>query len=147
MKPTILYQSSPQVASHCVYRALMVLSVAVLLTTMTGCGDGNSQRDHYFEYETGKINLERITYITPRIKVGVDEFPVTDDGIANVVSHLREGKWSVFDVQAIILFDDFAWRAYRSETFDKTENPLTDAAINEIEQELKRVQAVYKSIR
>lgn len=114
---------------------------------MVGCGDSVSETDRYFEYETGKINLERITYITPRIKIGVDEFPVTDDGIAKVVSNLREGKWSVFDVQAIILFDDFAWRAYRSKTFDKNENPLTDAAISEIEHELKRVHEVYKSIR
>lgn len=128
-------------------RGLPVLAVALLLAVTPGCGDESRQQGRFFEYETGRINLDRITYITPRIKVGVEEFPVTDAGIAKVVGHLREGRWSVFDVQAIILFDDFAWRAYRSKTFDKSENKLTDADIREIERELKRVQEIYKSIR
>lgn len=140
-------QPQPETRHSRACHLLAAMAVAVLLIGAPGCERENPRSQRFFEYETGRINLERITYITPRIKVGVEEFPVNDAGIAKVMTHLREGRWTFFDVQAVILFDDFAWRAYRSKTFDKSDNPVTDAAMSEIERELKRVQQVYESIR
>ncbi len=128
-------------------RFLPLLSLIALLTAGgVGCGR-RPDTDRFFDYGTGKVNLDRITYVTPRIKVGIDDFPLTDAGIETVVGHLRNGRWSYFDVQAQIFFDEFVWRVFRSNNFDKDENPLTSEDIDAIERELRSALRRYQAIR
>ncbi len=123
-----------------------LLPGAMLGAALLMSGGCSRRQERFYEYDSGKINLERITYITPRIKAGVDEFPLTPAGIEKVTANLREGKYAFFDVQALIFFDDFAWRLYRSRTVDK-DKPLTPADIAGIERDLKKALARYRAIR
>ena len=56
---------------HTIFVTAAMMAAATLL--LTGCGDTSPK---YFEYDSeadeisGKINLNRITYIVPRLKVG-----------------------------------------------------------------------------
>jgi hypothetical protein len=118
----------------------------LLLGTALAVSGCSRQSDRYFVYESGKINLERITYITPRIKAGVDEFPLTSEGIEKVLGNLRDGRYAFFDVQAVLMFDEFAWRAYQSRTFEK-ETPPTPADIADVKRGLKKALSTYRSIR
>ncbi len=120
--------------------------IALLAAGGVGCGR-RPDTERFFDYGTGKVNLDRITYITPRIKVGIDDFPLTDAGIETVIGHLHDGRWSYFDVQAQIFFDEFVWRVFRSETFDKDENPLTSDDIDSIERELRSALRRYQAIQ
>lgn len=120
--------------------------IAALAAAATGCGR-QPDTGRFFDYGNGKVNLDRITYITPRIKIGVDDFPLNEDGIETVLGHLNDGRWSYFDVQAQIFFDEFLWRVYRSEAFDKNENPLTPNDIAAIERELRAARQHYLAIR
>jgi len=118
----------------------------LLLGAALAGGGCSRQSDRYFVYESGKINLDRITYVTPRIKAGVDEFPLTAEGIEKVIGNLRDGRYAFFDVQAIIVFDDFAWRAYRSRIFEK-DTPPTPADIADVKRGLKKALSTYRAIR
>jgi len=123
-----------------------LLPCLLLLGAALAGGGCSRQPERFFAYESGKINLERITYVTPRIKAGVDEFPLTADGIEKVIGNLRDGRYAFFDVQAIIVFDDFTWRAYRSRTFDK-EKPPTPSDIADVKRGLKKALSTYLDIR
>jgi len=111
---------------------------------LTGCGQ--QKPVPYFLYEHGKINLNRITYITPRIRVGIDEYALDAAEIDRALEKIKADHYSYFRVEAVILFDEFAWTAYRSPEFDKKKHPPSPADLREIRRGLKKALKVYRSI-
>ena len=127
--------------------AIAVLSGVAI--TVSGCG-GSGQR--FFEYDSandemnGKINLERITYVTPRLKVGSNEARLTRKNIDALVAALRKGDYTSFRVKAYILFDEHPVTLYESELFESRANPVSRKDLKAISKGLGDALKVYQSI-
>lgn len=115
----------------------------VILACVTGCGRGSGR---FQEYPFGKINLDQVTCITPRIRIGLDEFPLNEEGIDQVVHQLKKGEYGCFQVEASILFDEFRWVVYQSEMFDRAKAPLAPRDLHEIERRLRAARKIYRNL-
>jgi hypothetical protein len=131
---------------HTILLAVMMMTGALLLT---GCGDSRSQ---YFEYDndadeiSGKINLNRITYIVPRLKVGVDEGRLNEENIEKLIRKIKEKEYTSFRVKAYIIFDEHSVTMYESELFEKGKNQPDGREIREMKKQLTQALNFYRSI-
>lgn len=131
-------------------RFASVAGLVALCLLATGCGGNGGTR--FFEYDSvvddvnGKINLDRITFITPRIKAGVVEGRLTRDYIEQVVAKISEGNYTSFRISAYIIFDEYRVTLYKSELFEKTANPADKKDVKKIREGLMDALGVYESI-
>jgi len=126
-------------------RCVLVPAVGIALCfAAAGCGREPSK---FLVYDKGKINLDRVTSISPVIKIGIDEFPLDRENIEKVAGLLSEGKYTYFHVQALIRFDELTWTVYKSDSFDTTKNSLSEKDIAKIRKALTRAMNTYRKIR
>ena len=134
-----------------VTRFATLAALVALCTLAAGCG-GNRGGARFFEYDSavddvnGKINLDRITFITPRIKAGLVEGRLSRDYIDQVVGKISEGDYTSFRISAYIIFDEYRVTLYKSELFEKTANPADKKDVKKIRAGLLEALALYESI-
>ena len=126
-----------------VVRRAGILALAALCLVAAGCGEGDSK---WFDYGEGKINLERITFVSPRLRIGIDEMPFSEAAIDEALKRIEAGHYAYFHVEAVILFDEFAWTAYKSGTFEKEGKMPTAKELRQMRRELIRVLKRYREL-
>ena len=131
-------------------RSAALFSAAIALVVMTvGCGDTGSrllEYDNQADEVSGKINLDRVTYITPRLKVGVDEVRLNAKNIRKLLGKAKNGDYTSFRVTAYILFDEYKVTLFESELFEKGKNEPDSRTLRTIKKKLNSALAYYQSI-
>ena len=134
-----------------VARGMRAAGVVLLLgALLTGCGQ--EPRPRWFEYENvqdgvrGKINLDNITRVTPRVRFGTEEMRLHADSVERILTALGRDEYTSFRVRAWLLFDREEVVLYESELFEKDRNPVTRRDRARIGAELKKALRTYERI-
>ena len=129
---------------------IIFLAAAILATMLlTGCGDTGPR---FFEYDSdadevcGKINLDRITYIVPRLKAGADEGRLNKENINKLMHKMKEKDYQSLRVKAYIIFDQHSVTMYESDLFEKGKHEPDDRELRDMNKQLKDALAFYRSI-
>ena len=131
---------------HTIFVTAAMMAAATLL--LTGCGDTSPK---YFEYDSeadeisGKINLNRITYIVPRLKVGADEGRLNKANIENLIRMIKKKDYTSFRVKAYVIFDEHKVTMYESELFEKGKNEPDSRELRDMKKKLTQALAFYQS--
>lgn len=128
-----------------------VVLAAVMLATLllTGCGNKGPR---FFEYDSdagevsGKINLDRITYVVPRLKVGADEGRLNKKNIDKLIQKMKENDYQSLRVKAYIIFDQHSVTMYESDLFEQGKHEPDDRELRDMKKQLKAALAFYQSI-
>jgi hypothetical protein len=129
-----------------------VLALALVAAGLMVAGCGRNSDPRFVEYgdetsETrGKVNLDRVTFIEPRIKAGVFEGPLTAKQIEGVIGSLKAGAYTSVRVKATIVFDNQTITLYESPLYEKGKNPPSRSDLKTIRERLTAALELYESI-
>ena len=127
--------------------AVAVMATVALL--LAGCGKSGA---NYYEHDndaveiSGKINLDLVKTIVPRLKVGTEEGRLNEENIQRLLRKIKNKQYESFRIKAYIIFDEHTVTMYESELFEKGKNEPDPRELREMKKRLNRALQVYRSI-
>lgn len=126
---------------------LFLAGCALVLTAGCGCSD-----ERYFVYDSnadeisGKINLDNVRFITPRLRVGSDDMRLNEDNVDALLERLKDGDYETVRITAFIVFDGEEVTLYESELFEKAQNPISRKDLRGVARALHQAIEQYEDI-